>query len=162
MRRFGGAEFETLYRMHYRRAVGFAHLLTGGHEGEDLAQEGFLRAFRRWNPAGPPEAFWKWLQTTMLRLHLNAIRRAASEARAFARRGPDAETDRERQHAELLDALRSLSPRQRAAVILRYYEDLPESEVAARLGCRLGTAKALLHQARRRLRIIVEEESSGP
>ena len=162
MRHLAAGQFETLYALHYARAVRFAHLMTGSREAEDLAQEAFLRAVRRWDPKSPPEAFWRWLQTTMLRLHLNRLRRAAAEARAFARRGPDPEVQGEPPDHELLDALRSLSPRQRAAVVLRYYEDLPEAEIADRLGCRPGTVKALLHQARQRVRLIVEEESPNP
>jgi RNA polymerase sigma factor (sigma-70 family) len=152
--------FEELYQLHYARAVRFARLITGGRDYEDLAQDGFLRAYRKWDPASPPEAFWSWLQTTMLRLHLNGLRRVASEARAYARRGPEPETSNEPRRDELFESLRSLSPRQRAAIVLRYYEDLPEAKVAEALGCKLGTAKALLNQARGKLRIIVEESGS--
>jgi RNA polymerase sigma factor (sigma-70 family) len=155
--RAGRPGFEELYELHYRRAVRFARLITGGRDYEDLAQEGFIRAFRRWDPNSPSEAFWSWLQTTMLRLHLNGLRRVAAEARAYVRRGPDVESEDQPRHGELFDALRSLSPRQRAAIVLRYYEDLPEAKVAQALGCKLGTAKALLNQARRKLRMIVEE-----
>jgi RNA polymerase sigma factor (sigma-70 family) len=63
------------------------------------------------------------------------------------------------QRDELWRALQRLPERQRAAVVLRYFEDLPEAQVAARLGVRPGTAKALLHQARRRLQIELTKEN---
>ena len=50
------------------------------------------------------------------------------------------------------DALAALTPRQRAAVVLRYYEDLPERDIAAALGCRPGTVKSLLARGLRTLK----------
>ena len=50
------------------------------------------------------------------------------------------------------DALRVLSPRQRAAVVLRYFEDLKEAEIAAALGCRPGTVKSLLSRSMSKLK----------
>jgi RNA polymerase sigma-70 factor (ECF subfamily) len=55
------------------------------------------------------------------------------------------------------DALRTLSARQRTAVVLRYLADLPISDVADAMNCAEGTVKATLHQALRRLRITLEE-----
>lgn len=152
------ALIESLYGVHYRRLVRFAYLTTGGRgDPEDLAQEAFVRALKRWDPGSPPEAFWSWLQTTLLRLHLNALRRARREAAALTRLGREEHRTEDSPRLEVLEALRRLPPRQRAAAVLRYYEDLPEAEVAERLGCRLGTAKALLHQARQRLQIVMRE-----
>lgn len=145
---------ENLYALHYARLLRFAYLLSGGRGAEDLVQEAFLRALRRWRREAAPETFWPWVQKTLLRLHLNALRRARRELVSLQRLGGWREPAEGTEPApEVIDALRGLPPRQRAAVVLRYFEDLPEAEVAARLGCRLGTAKALLHQARRRLRV---------
>ena len=57
---------------------------------------------------------------------------------------------------ELWDALATLPARQRAAVVLRYYADLPVAEIGAALGCRPGTVKSLLHRGLGELRKVVE------
>jgi RNA polymerase sigma factor (sigma-70 family) len=57
---------------------------------------------------------------------------------------------------ETWNALRRLSPRRRAVVVLRYYEDLPLAEIAPILGCRPGTVKSMLHRALAELKEVVE------
>lgn len=56
----------------------------------------------------------------------------------------------------LVDALASLTPARRAAVVLRYYADLPEAEIADLLGVRPGTVKSMLHRSLKQLREVVE------
>lgn len=145
----------SLFEREYRPLLRFAFLLSGGSDAEDLVQEAFARALVGWKRDAPLETFRPWVQKTLLRLHLNRLRRTGRELAAFARHGIDrADRADETQRLDVLNALQALTPRQRAAVVLRYYEDLPEAEVAERLGCRLGTAKALLNQARKRLALI--------
>ena len=62
---------------------------------------------------------------------------------------------------DLLEAVRALPPRQRAAVALFYYADLPESEVASTLGCSIGTVKSQLAKARATLARRLGEEPEG-
>jgi RNA polymerase sigma factor (sigma-70 family) len=62
----------------------------------------------------------------------------------------------------LVEHVRRLPPRQRDAVILRYYEDLPEAEIARTLGCAVGTVKSQLAKARATLARALEESSEGP
>ena len=57
---------------------------------------------------------------------------------------------------ELFDALAALPSRQRAALVLRFYEDLSEADIAVALGCRPGTVKSLLHRGLAELRKVVE------
>jgi RNA polymerase sigma-70 factor (ECF subfamily) len=145
---------ETMYALHYRRLVRYAHLLTRGRGAEDLAQEAFLKALRKWDRSAAPETFYPWVQTTITRLHLNALRRGLRERRAYERVGEDAvHEDRPGSDPDVMRALATLPPRQRAATVLRYYEDLPLSEIAERMGAAEGTVKALLHQARQKLQI---------
>ena len=145
---------ETMFTLHYRRLLRFAYLLTRGRGAEDLVQEAFLKAMKRWDRSAAPETFYPWVQTTVLRLHLNALRRGLRERRAYERLA--GEPDREEiggQDPDVLRALASLPARQRAAAVLRYYEDLPVADIARRMGVAEGTVKALLHQARQRLHI---------
>jgi RNA polymerase sigma factor (sigma-70 family) len=131
----------------------FAYLLAG-RNAEDLVQEAFLIAYAKWDRSLAVETFWPWVQTTLIRLNSGLLRRAGRELRALGRlAGSREEVPQPEPRFEVMSALDRLSSRQRAAVVLRYFEDLPEAQVADRLGVRLGTAKALLHQARRRLQI---------
>ena len=143
---------EALYVMHYVPLLRFAYLLTGGEGAEDLVQEAFVRALRKWDPDSPPEAFRAWTQKTLLRLHLSRVRRAGRELQAFARLRPmEVSETKPEESLDIQRALARLPPRQRAAIILRYFEDLSEHEISERLGCRPGTVKALIHQAKRSL-----------
>lgn len=148
--------FASLYAEHYRRLVRVAYLLAGPADAEDLAQEVFLRALKWWNPSTSDRTFWPWLQTTIIHLHLSAGRRLRREVAARRRLGPHPESSDAASEVDVVRALEVLSPRERAAVVLRYFEDLPEQQVADRLGCRIGTAKALLHRGRMKLRIKLE------
>ena len=148
---------ETMFTLHYRRLLRFAYLLTRGRGAEDLVQEAFLKALRRWDRTAAPETFYPWVQTTVLRLHLNALRRGFRERRAYERvAGEPQRTDEPATpDPEVLSALASLPARQRAATVLRYYEDLSVAEIAARMNVAEGTVKALLYQARQKLQIEV-------
>lgn len=143
---------ETMFTLHYRRLLRYAYLLTRGRGAEDLVQEAFLKALRKWDRSAAAETFYPWVQTTLTRLHMNSLRRGFRERRAYARVRPE-ETYSEpvRRDDEVMRALASLPPRQRAAVVLKYYEDLSVSDIAERMGAAEGTIKALLHQARQRL-----------
>ncbi|TMK23246.1 MAG: sigma-70 family RNA polymerase sigma factor [Actinobacteria bacterium] len=145
---------ETMFALHYRRLLRYAYLLTRGRGAEDLVQEAFLKALRKWDRSAAPETFYPWCQTTLTRLHLNALRRGFRERRAYQRHGEDdVHHDPEGRDPLVMQALATLPPRQRAATVLRYYEDLSVNEIAERMGAAEGTIKALLHQARQRLQI---------
>ena len=151
---------ETMFALHYRRLLRFAYLLTRGRGAEDLVQEAFLKALRKWDRSAAPETFYPWCQTTLTRLHLNAIRRSVRERRAYERVGDDdVHHDPEMTDPSVMKALATLPPRQRAATVLRFYEDLSVNEIAERMGAAEGTVKALLHQARQRLQIELKDPS---
>ena len=145
---------ETMFALHYRRLLRYAYLLTRGRNAEDLVQEAFLKALRKWDRSAAPETFYPWCQTTLTRLHLNGIRRSIRERRAYERHGSDEiHEDPEASDPAIVKALATLPPRQRAATVLRFYEDLSVGEIAERMGAAEGTVKALLHQARQRLQL---------
>jgi DNA-binding CsgD family transcriptional regulator len=74
--------------------------------------------------------------------------------------GPD-EAEAATRRLLVLRALATLAPRQRAAVVLRFYEDLTEPQIADELGCSVGTVKSQLHDAMRRLREIAQAPLAG-
>ena len=144
--------FEDVYRERYEALARLAFLLTGGSPAaEELVQDAFERMHQRWdtidNPAG-------YVHTAVVNACMSWRRRARLERETAPRlyRVPtvDAAT------LELRDMIAALPPRQRAALVLRYYEDLSEAEIARVLGCRVAAVKSLLHRALKALRKVIE------
>ena len=132
-----------LYRAHLPGATRLAYLLTGDRvAAEDVAQEAFLRAASRLGALRDEAAFPAYLHRAVVNRVRNRARRLKLE-RAHAEPAPPpydlpdvATRDR------LWEALQRLPHRQRAALVLRFYLDLSEADVAERLGCRPGTVKS--------------------
>jgi RNA polymerase sigma factor (sigma-70 family) len=124
---------------------------------EDLAQEAFVRLAGRFGHLRAPEAFDAYLRKTVVNLCLSHLRRRRLESAYLGRQRheaghgatvmPDVAT-----RAELWEALHQLPSRQRAAVVLRYYEDLPERQVAEILRCSVPAARSLVARAMQALR----------
>ena len=149
-----------LYVRHAHEAVRLAYLLTGDRAlAEDLVQEAFVRLAGRLMHLRDPGAFDAYLRRTIVNLSNSHFRRKKVERAYLERIGGAAEghvaggsvrplEDRE----ELWRAMGSLSQRQRAAVVLRFYEDLSERRVAEILNCRPGTVKSLVSRGLETLR----------
>ena len=139
-----------LFRRHCADAVRLAYLLTGdGHLAEDLTQDAFVRSFGRFQDLRRPEAFASYLRRTVVNLSTDHFRRLQRErAHSDRERRREAEEDvhlsRVDARDELLHALQALPPRQRAAVVLRHCEGLPEQEVADVLGTSVGAVNSLV------------------
>lgn len=147
-----------LYLAHADGAVRLAYLLTGDRAlAEDLVQDAFIRLAGRLVHLRDQSAFDAYLRRTVVNLSNSHFRRRKVE-RAFlesARNAVGTQTsqppsveDRE----DLWRALGRLSGRQRAAVVLRFYEDLSERQVAEILKCRQGTVKSLVSRGLETLR----------
>ena len=142
---------EDLYRREYASMVRLAHLITGSNEvAEDVVQDSFVRLHRNWQRADQPGAY---LRTVVVNRCRSWQRRSIMERRqeskpAGARPMTEASSP---ETCEILDALAGLSARQRAALVLRYYADLSEADIARALECRPGTVKSLLHRGLRQL-----------
>ena len=146
-----------LYEAHAPDAVRLAYLLTGDRAlAEDLVQEAFVRLFGRFRDLRRPEAFPAYLRKTVVNLVHSHFRRKGIE-RAFLQRrsAPDQGGD-EPTPDEMWDRLQRLTPRQRAAIVLRYYEDLSERQTAETLGCAVGTVKSLVARGLEQLRVELE------
>ena len=158
----GGCAVEELYRRQAEYFGRVAFLLTSNTEqAEDLVQEAFARLAGHQSSVRDPLALRAYLRRTIVNLAIKGYRRRATE-RGFLRRWgheydqPSMQPDIEmRQH--LVDVLRSLPARQRAIVVLRYYEDLAEKEIAEALQCPLGTVKSSLSRALATMRISLQE-----
>jgi RNA polymerase sigma-70 factor (sigma-E family) len=145
----------ALYQEHAPDAARLAYLLTGDRAlGEDLVHEAFVRLFGRFLDLRNPDAFRAYLRTTVVNLARSHFRRRRVE-RAYVEREGRAPAIAPADPAggdELWEALRRLQPRQRAAIVLRYYENLTEAQTAEVLGCAVGTVKSLVSRGLDRLR----------
>lgn len=156
------ARLEELYARHAPGAARLAFLLTGERDlAEDVVQDAFVRVAGRFAGLRSPDAFDAYLRRTVVNLCRGQWRRRRTE-RAHARRQPAVPHEWQPDVAardEMLRALRALPERQRAAVVLRYYEDLSERQTAEVLGCAVGTVKSLVSRALTTLRAELEGAS---
>jgi RNA polymerase sigma-70 factor (ECF subfamily) len=123
---------------------------------EDVAQETFIRAYRAAPKLQPGAEIRAWLYRISTNLALNHLRSRRREASAFARVGAgpvvsDDPAEAGAVRSAVSEALGRLPDRLRVPVILRYYLDLSEQDIARTLGIRPGTVKSRLHDARRTL-----------
>ncbi|NUT03876.1 MAG: SigE family RNA polymerase sigma factor [Hamadaea sp.] len=149
--------FREFVEARYVELLRIAYLLTGSaHEAEDLVQNALVRTMRAWSRVEEPMPY---VRRVMVNQHISVWRRvrrrelvtASPPDTAFADTA-DAVTQR---HA-VRDALRSLPPRTRAVVVLRYLRDMSEAEVAAALGCSLGNVKSHASRGLARLRAVLD------
>ena len=150
-----------LYRRHAPEAIRLAWLITGNEsQAEDLAHDAFIKVAGRFGDLRDPHAFGPYLKRTVINLANSFFRRrrlerAYLEAEGRAAR-PDIVDRDPASHDELWERLQRLPARQRAAIVLRYYEDLSETQTADILGCPVGTVKSLVSRGLDALRQEVE------
>lgn len=137
-----------------------AYLLTGDHQAaEDLVQETYVVLVRRWQKSGTvdPEAY---VRRILYSRFVDGWRRRRVSELPWAS-PPDAvgndEAGTATDRLTLRDALARLTPRQRAVLVLRFYEDLTESQAAAALGISPNTVKSQTRVALQRLRELVPD-----
>jgi RNA polymerase sigma factor (sigma-70 family) len=142
------ADLEALYRRERAAMVSLAALLVGSRaQAEEIVQDAFAAVGERWSTLANPGGY---LRTTVVNGCRMTLRRRASERRyAPESRGVD---NLPTELVELRDALDSLGERARSAVVLRYFADLPDAEIAVALGCREATVRSIMHRALRALR----------
>jgi RNA polymerase sigma-70 factor (sigma-E family) len=152
-----------LYLRHGDDAVRLAYLLTGDRAlAEDLVQDAFVKLAGRLVHLRDPGAFDAYLRRTVVNLANSHFRRKRLE-RAYLKRERGSVRSEESMpdpgtRDELWDAMGRLTPRQRAAIVLRFYEDLSEQRVAEILSCRPGTVKSLVSRG---LSVLRGEISNG-
>jgi RNA polymerase sigma factor (sigma-70 family) len=146
-------DFERLCRLEYERVVRTAYWMTGDRqEALDLAQEAFARACEWWGTVGRMDRPDSWVQRVVVNLALSAGRRGGLVPRLRSRIVETASPPPEAPDPELRRALLSLTPAQRAVIVLRFYADRSVADVADDLGKQPGTVRALTSQGLTRLR----------
>lgn len=141
--------FDEFARAEHARLVQYAFLLTGDSDvAQDLAQETLVRALVKWRHVHASNSPGAYARRIMLSLFLQGRRRrwrgeiatgVAADGVTAAAAAADQVDDRDL----IVRLLRRLPPRQRAAVLLRHYEERSEAETAAAMGCSVGTVKSL-------------------
>ena len=144
------ASLDDLYRTEFERMVRLAYLLTGGSAlAEDLVQDSFVRVQQQWGAIRQPAAY---LRTCVV----NACRAHHRTAKRHEARFPELVTEMVTPETPiLLDALARLPYRQRAALVLKFYEDRTETDIAEVLGCRPATVRSLVHRGLATLRRVI-------
>jgi RNA polymerase sigma factor (sigma-70 family) len=151
----------ALYEEHVGRAIALATLLTGDRAiAEDIAHDAFLRVAGRFGDLRDPHAFGPYLRTTVTNMCRARVRRLERERRFLTRQRtndavePDTSAD---DRDQVWRSIEALPYRQRAALVLRYWEDLSEQQIGDALRCSPRAVNALLSRARAAIR-----EDIGP
>ena len=161
-------DFEQAYLHHFDEALRWATgLVSDPADAADLVHEAFVRIFSRVRPIRDPAAFRGYLRRTIVH---GATSRWRTESRDRARAERSARLDAAGATAtapdeggsadpRIIEAVRALPERQRAVLILRYWLDWSEAEIAAALACRPGTVKSLAARALAALRTELDDVS---
>ena len=152
------AGLRRLFEEHWTGLCRLAYLMLGDPAAaEECVQDAYLGVFRAWDRVRTMDRPDLYLRTAVLNRCRSALRRRGRERRELERgtltTGPLVAPSADHSPApigvdEVMEEVRRLPPRQRAAVILRYYEDRPEADIARALGCSVGTVKSQLAKAR--------------
>jgi RNA polymerase sigma-70 factor (sigma-E family) len=153
-----------------------AYLITAdaGHS-EDLVQECLFKVARRWSRVVSMDNPQAYARRVLINLALDGSkRRSRHRAELATQSSHDDDHSCRRQESEisrgafaavddgleLIRALGELAPRQRTALVLRFFDDLTESEVASTMGCSVGTVKSMTSRALKKMRELVPQRSS--
>jgi RNA polymerase sigma-70 factor (sigma-E family) len=140
-------EYDEFYAALWPRLVRTAYAVAGDlGVAEDAAQTAFAKAYRSWRRISRLESPEAYVRKMVVNEVLSNRRRAAWRHEVTRADPPERAAGRTPEdglvHDEMWRAVSTLPPRQRAVLVLRYYEDLTEQQIADALGCRPGTVKS--------------------
>ena len=144
--------FADFYRATFTEMTRLAFLLTGSPEtARDLVQDSFVRLHGKWDGVAEPHAYLRRTVVNACHSHHRRLRRQRQRRHAWPSQVDVADLGAD----EMTDAIGALPYRQRAAIVLRFWHDSSEAEIAAALGCRPGTIGSLIHRALAELRKVM-------
>lgn len=148
--------FGEYVRTRSRALLRAAHAMTGNQsDAEDLVQATLIRAYQSWDRISDPAALDTYVRRVMVNTHISGWRRRRLDEYPTDEL-PDSPEDDATGDADLRDvvqrAIDRLPRQMRAAVMLRFYDDMTEPEVAAALGVSVGTVKSTVARAVAKLR----------
>lgn len=145
------AGFEALYAAEYEPMVRLARgLVDTTDRAEEIVQDAFAQVFDKWHRLDEPGGY---LRTAVVNGARSELRRRAVRRRVGLDRQREASPG-ERDY--LLDALDALPPKRKTALVLRFYADLPEKEIARIMGVRPGTVKSMVSRGLAELRTVID------
>jgi RNA polymerase sigma-70 factor, ECF subfamily len=148
-------DFDDFYSRGYRRCVALGYVLTGSaSDADDLVQEAFATAYRRWSEIAAYDDPLAWVRKVMINNAMSGGRRLRREVVAMARFGnspkpPAPEIDAA--DRELWTLVSKLPKQQAVAIALHYVDDLSVEAMATVMGCSAGTVKTHLSRGRHAL-----------
>ena len=148
-------DLQDLTRAEFPRLVGLLALYVGSVQtAEDLAQEALIRLHQNWPRVKAMDSPRAWLTRVALNLGSSSLRRTYAERRARSRIQGDrpAALPESADVVAIRDAVSSLPRRERAVIVLRFYEGMSVAEVALQLRCPQGTVKSLTSRGVEQLR----------
>lgn len=145
----GPLAFDAFCRAEFDWARRLSFVMTGDRQAaDDIAQEGFTRICEHFAGLENPRAYLRVVIVNLSRRH-----RGQGDRHRTLREGDDiASATVSPESVEVLDLIDRLPSRQRAVLVLRYYEGMSEIAIAEAMKCRTGTVKSLASRALRRLR----------
>ena len=143
-------DFDEFYRAEYAPMVRLARgLVDTSESAEEITQDAFARVFERWDRLDQPGAY---LRTAVVNGARSELRKREVRRRIGLAHPRQVEAERD----YLLDALDRLPVRRKTALVLRYYADLSEQEIAETMGVRPGTVKSMVSRGLAELREVIE------
>jgi RNA polymerase sigma-70 factor (sigma-E family) len=162
----GPAEFSVFVRVHSTALLRSAYLLTGDRlEAEELVQDTLVRLYPNWSRVVAADVPLAYVRRSLTNNFLNARRRRSASDLLFAE-PPEQPyeldlgsrlSDRQLVR-QLLDGLPA---RQRAVLVLRFFEDLEDTEIASIIGCRRGTVRSIISRGLQQLRADTERQAAS-
>ena len=161
------AGLEVLFELHRASVLRTAYGIVGRRQlAEDVTQQVFVELFTAMRRFDPDRPLAPWLYRIVVNISLKELRRRHHRTLPLDEVAadlpsldplPDLIAEESEFRRAIWSAVQSLSPKQRAAVVLRYYHGFSEAEMTVALGCRRGTVKSRLHSALRQLEVLLRE-----
>jgi RNA polymerase sigma-70 factor (sigma-E family) len=151
--------FDEFVRARLPRLLRFGHALTGSpHAGADLVQDALERTMLAWARIEAKDDPEGYVRRIMVNRNVSIWRRHRKER--LVDQMPEQHTAPASERDDTLwEAVKQLPARQRAVIVLRYYEDYSEAQIAATMGCSAGTVKSQASRAMAKLRELVNADA---
>ena len=164
------AGLEVLFELHRLAVLRTAYGIVGRHHlAEDVTQQVFVELFSAIKRFDRRRPFAPWLYRIVVNISLKKLRRRDHRSLSLEEAAdlpsfepmPDRTAEEAEARRSIWAAIRALSPKHRAVVVLRYYHGFSEAEMSLALGCRRGTVKSRLHSALRRLELLLRNKGGA-
>ena len=160
------AQFTSFVRQHSTTLLRAAFLLTGNRlEAEELVQDTLVRLYPNWGRVAAAEVPLAYVRRSLTNNFLNGRRRRSAGDLLFAEppeQSYEPEFGNQLSDRQLVRRLLdSLPPRQRAVLVLRFFDDLEDTEIASIIGCRRGTVRSIISRSLQQLRAETEQPAAS-